>query len=424
MPISKSVIGALRGPVCNFNKRAPEKTRLRSRLENVLLHTGPWLCLALLECMAARTASAQNWQLVWSDEFNGVIGPDWTYEIGNGTYGWGNNEKEYYQPQNATIQNGMLAITAKNESVAGLPYTSARMKTDGHQAWLYGKIVARIKLPAFTGEWPAFWMLGSNFDTVGWPECGEIDIMEQINSDFSTHGSTHWWVNPAPLPQWWTSGSEADWTSSTGVDVTQFHTYSLEWDSQYMKWFVDGVNYSQFYIGGNSGGTNAFNTNQFFLILNMAVGGNWPGFNINNSALPAQMLVDYVRVYQDVKGSSVQANSKTPFFIVVNKASGKSLCLTNGNASNGAPINQFSYNYDDPNQLWAIQPTENGDHFQIVSYVSGRSASIAQNSTGGGAALVDSDYTGYDPSQQFDLLIPAMAGSKFAMPPADWCWTT
>jgi len=162
------------------------------------------------------------------------------------------------------------------------------MKTQGHRSWKYGRIVASIKMPSFTGSWPAFWMLGDNINSVGWPTCGELDIMEQINTDNTVHGSTHWY-----------SGGQADWTSSAGTAVTIFHEYSITWDPNYIKWYIDGNQYSQFYIGGNSGGTTAFNQNNFFIILNEAVGGNWPGFNIDNNAFPATMYVDYVRVYQD-----------------------------------------------------------------------------------------------------------------------------
>ncbi len=234
-------------------------------------------------------AQAQTWQEVWGDEFNGSIGPDWVYDIGRGSSGWGNNELEYYRQENATIENNALVITAKKEAFGGANYTSARLKTQGKKSWHYGKMVARIQMPAFQGSWPGFWMLGDNIGAVGWPQCGEIDIMEQINTIGTVYGSTHWY-----------SGGQADFSGNTGASVTAFHEYSVQWDNQYIKWFVDGIQYNQFFIGNNSGNTNAFNDNYFFLLLNMAVGGNWPGNTINDGALPAKMIVDYVRVYQSV----------------------------------------------------------------------------------------------------------------------------
>ena len=256
---------------------------MRASVGNLLKTAG---CAIFLAAALASPLKAANWQLVWSDEFNGSISGDWSLTNSGG--GFGNNEQQYYLPQNATIENGMLAITAKRESVGGNNYTSAKLSTQGHKSWCHGKIVARMALPAFQGSWPAFWMLGDNIGSVGWPSCGELDIMEQINTAGTVYGSTHWYT-----------GGQADFTQSGNTSVTGFHEYSIEWDSQYIKWFIDGAQYSSFYIGGNAGGTGASNQNNFFVILNLAVGGNWPGFTIDNNAFPAKMLVDYVRVYQD-----------------------------------------------------------------------------------------------------------------------------
>lgn len=125
-------------------------------------------CMAfLLASLASGGALAQDWQLVWSDEFNGAIGPDWVFETGNGSGGWGNNELQYYRRENAGIENNALAITARREDVGGFRYTSARMKTQGRRTFRYGRIEARMKLPSFMGAWPAFWMLGANLPQVG-----------------------------------------------------------------------------------------------------------------------------------------------------------------------------------------------------------------------------------------------------------------
>jgi beta-glucanase (GH16 family) len=235
-------------------------------------------------------ARAQNYQLVWSDEFTSSIGPDWVFETGGG--GWGNNEKQYYQQQNASVSNGNLVITARKESVGGMPYTSARMITRGKKSWTYGKIEARLKTPKGQGLWPAFWMLGDAIGdpTIGWPKCGEIDIMEQINNDATTLGTPHWdnngWIYKP---------------GSTGCSINEYHIYSVTWDASAIKWFVDGVQFHELSILNNVNSTDEFHK-PFFILLNIAVGGNLPGQTIDESRLPAQMLVDYVRVYQATAG--------------------------------------------------------------------------------------------------------------------------
>jgi beta-glucanase (GH16 family) len=244
---------------------------------------------------AASPALCQNWQLVWSDEFTSGIGPDWVFETGTGTNGWGNNELQYYRRENATVANGQLVITAKRESFGGMQYTSARMKTQGRKSWKYGKIEARIAMPSFQGVWPAFWMLGDNITTVGWPACGEIDIMEHVNTGGAVHGTIHWSDN---------NNQYASYGGQTSTTITSFHLYTIEWDASLIKWFVDGVKFHEANIQNGVNGTNEFHNN-FFILLNMAIGGNWPGFTIDNNAFPANMYVDYVRVYQNTAPSGV-----------------------------------------------------------------------------------------------------------------------
>lgn len=247
------------------------------------------LVILLLPIFCIRyQANAQNWQLVWQDEFTNGIGPDWVFETGTGSGGWGNNELQYYRTQNATVQNGQLVITARNESFGGMNYTSARLKTQGRKSWKYGKVEARIAMPAFQGVWPAFWMLGDNIGTAGWPACGEIDVMEHVNAENRTYGTIHWQG---------TNGQYASYGGNTAVGVTAFHIYAIEWTASSIKWFVDGVQFHEASILNSVNGTNEFHNN-FFLILNMAIGGNWPGFTVNNGALPASMYIDYVKVYQ------------------------------------------------------------------------------------------------------------------------------
>ena len=340
-----------------------------------------------------RSSSSPNWNLVWSDEFNGTIGPDWVYDTGGG--GWGNNELEYYQQSNASIVNNALAITAKQQSVGGMNYTSARMKTLGKQSWAFGKMEARISMPAFQGIWPAFWMEGTDItQPAGWPTCGEIDIMEHIDTGTSIAGSTHWSSN----------GSQADFTNSANASsaLNNFHYYKVEWTPSLITWFIDGVQYNQFNIAGGAGNTQAFQ-NQFFFLLNMAVGGNYPGSNVDNSGFPAQMLVDYVRVYQDA-GPTNAANSQQPYFMLVSNATGSCADLVGGNSADGAVVNEYGYNYNSANQRWAFLPTEQGNHFRIQAWDTGKCLSVSGNSTADLAQIVDSTYTPGNAAQQWDLV--------------------
>ena len=150
----------------------------------------PALAGFLMAAASLAPAQTNSWQLVWSDEFNGSIGPNWVFETGAG--GWGNNELQYYRRENATVENGALVITAKRENFGGASYTSARMKTQGLKTFRFGRIEARMKLPSFLGAWPAFWMLGANLPQVGWPASGEIDVMEHVNDENKVYGTIHW----------------------------------------------------------------------------------------------------------------------------------------------------------------------------------------------------------------------------------------
>ncbi|SDF74509.1 family 16 glycosylhydrolase [Chitinophaga filiformis] len=229
--------------------------------------------------------AAKSYQLVWSDEFDGTSlnTNKWGYE--NGNLGV-NNEKQFYQTQNVAVTGGNLVITARKETVQGQPYTSGRLNSNGKFSTQYGRIEARIKLPGVQGLWPAFWMLGNSISTgAGWPACGEIDIMEQVNTSNTVLGTIHWW-----------NTAYTYYSRSTTTSVTDFHVYAIEWDASSIHWFVDGAEYNVANIQNNINGTEEFHA-PFFILLNVAVGGNLPGNNINDAALPASMLVDYVRVY-------------------------------------------------------------------------------------------------------------------------------
>lgn len=246
--------------------------------------------LAGLLMAAAGLAQAQGWQLIWSDEFNGSIGPNWVFETGAG--GWGNHELQYYRRENATIENGALVITAKREDFGGAAYTSARMKTQGLKTFKFGRMEARMKLPAFLGAWPAFWMLGANLPQVGWPASGEIDVMEHINDEQKVYGTIHWLDN---------NNQHAQYSGNLATTVTDWHVYAVEWDTNAIRWYVDGTKYHEANIANGINGTDEFQKD-FFLLLNFAVGGDWPGVNVNTAALPAKMYVDYVRVYAPATG--------------------------------------------------------------------------------------------------------------------------
>ncbi len=243
--------------------------------------------------------STNGWRLVWHDEFNGqtIDRNKWSFDTGGS--GWGNDELEYYtsRPANARIENGYLVIQARSEAHGGRRYTSARLKTQGHFSFTYGRVEARIEIPRGDGMWPAFWLLGSDIPTVSWPACGEIDVMENIGREPNTiHGSLH---GPGY------SGSDAltkAYPSPTGVPFAEgFHLYAVQWSPEEIVWSVDG--YPYFTVSRSdlpSYGKWVFDR-PFFILLNVAVGGMWPGSPTASTGLPQTMLVDFVRVYQRMR---------------------------------------------------------------------------------------------------------------------------
>lgn len=235
----------------------------------------------------------EGMNLVWQDEFDGnTLGGDWTFETGTGGNGWGNNELQYYKEENTRVTDGYLIITAKKESFGGQEYTSSRIITNGKQSFKYGRIDIRAALPKGQGIWPALWMLGSNFGSVGWPACGEIDIMELIGGtgkDNTVYGTAHW-QNGGEYASY---GDH--YTLNSGVFADEFHVFSIVWDASTITWYVDDVAYHTIDITPTE--LSEFQNN-FFFIFNVAVGGNWPGNPDNSTVFPQQMAVDYVRVFQ------------------------------------------------------------------------------------------------------------------------------
>lgn len=241
--------------------------------------------------------SYTNYNLVWNDEFStNTLDPNfWNYETGNGTGGWGNNELEYYTStkKNCFISNGNLIIEARKELIGGFNYSSARITTQNKKFFTFGRIDIRAKLPSDKGIWPALWMLGSNISSVGWPSCGEIDIMELIGTyPNRVYGTMHWKNSSGTNSS---KGTNYDLTS--GNFSQQFHVFSLVWTLDTLKWYVDDQLFLTTTKADVGTATYPFNTNQFF-IFNVAVGGNWPGSPDATSNFPQRMFVDYIRVFQ------------------------------------------------------------------------------------------------------------------------------
>jgi beta-glucanase (GH16 family) len=242
------------------------------------------IVLSLATCWLP--VSAQK--IVWSDEFNYSGLPDsskWGNEVGSVR----NNELQYYTDRdtnNQLVRNGYLELVARRDSSKGFAYTSASINTKGKFSFTYGRMEARMKLPYGQGLWPAFWTLGANIDQVGWPSCGEIDVMEHINSEDKIYGTVHW-----------RKKSNKRSGSSFNLDTAEFHVYALEWTNSHISWFVDDVLFHQLKIRNGRKKTSELHLPQY-LLLNLAVGGNWPGSPGINTVFPATVYVDYVRVYE------------------------------------------------------------------------------------------------------------------------------
>lgn len=277
-----------------------------------LLLTAALLPLSSLCQSAAKQPVRQNGTadsgrratLVWSDEFNGPNGsmPDarkWDVEVNDS--GYGNRELEYYtrRPVNIHQADGNLVITARKESFTGpdgqtRAYTSARIESYGHFHVRYGRIEARIKMPKGQGMWPAFWLLGNDIKSVGWPRCGEIDIVENIGAEPSTvHGSMHGpgYSGAHPLTASYTLPNQARFGDG-------FHVFAVEWEPKQVRFYVDDRLYETQTPENVPAGTHWVFDHPFFIILNLAVGGSWPGNPDATTVFPASMLVDYVRVYR------------------------------------------------------------------------------------------------------------------------------
>jgi beta-glucanase (GH16 family) len=232
--------------------------------------------------------------LKWNEEFTGATldNSSWNYETGGG--GWGNNELENYtnSPKNSFLTKGYLVIEARKETMGANAYTSARLQTKGKKEFTYGRMDIRAKLPKGQGIWPAIWMLGSNISATPWPACGEIDIMELLgHQPAKTYGTMHWGNVGAGSTH---IGSE--YTLGNGSFSDKFHVFTIIRSADKIEWFVDN---QKFFTGNKTDitGDNPFDK-PFFFILNVAVGGNWPGSPDANTSFPQRMIVDYIRVFE------------------------------------------------------------------------------------------------------------------------------
>lgn len=256
--------------------------------------------------VGAASTQAQDWQLVWSDEFDvdGLVDETkWSYQVGGG--GWGNRELQYYteaRSENVRVEDGHLVIEAVNEDFGGNDYTSGRIRTLGQGDWLYGRLEVRAQLPAGLGTWPAIWMLASdsNYGNGGWPDTGEIDIMEAVGYD---PGHTHSAIHTDALNH--TLGNNPSGTMDVPTSANEFHVYALEWTPTRITTFVDGEENMVFNRNGASWERWPFDR-PFHLILNLAVGGTWGGAQgVEPNDFPTELRVDYVRVYEDASGPPV-----------------------------------------------------------------------------------------------------------------------
>ncbi len=286
---------------------APPET-VEARIAFVFINAGFAAGAALVDgvsCGEGGGGREGDWELVWADEFDGTTLDLDTWEplIGTGTLyglpaGWGNNELEYYtdRPENVFVSDGLLHIVAREENFGGQSYTSARLRTLDAQDFVYGRLEARIKLPAGQGMWPAFWMMPSRSVYGGWAASGEIDIVETVGIPTTAHGTLHFGDN-------WPDNSSAGGSLNDGTNyANDFHVFRIDWNPDVIRWYVDDVNYhaetSGTWFSANAPGIVRAPFNQaFHFILNVAVGGNWPGPPNGSTSFPQEMQLDWIRVY-------------------------------------------------------------------------------------------------------------------------------
>jgi beta-glucanase (GH16 family) len=254
-----------------------------------------WLAVILL--IGCGGEERAPWHLVWSDEFDGPAGalPEaskWSFELGGD--GWGNGELEFHTAGNAVLDGaGDLVITARREAKGTRAFTSGRLASRGKLEQAYGRFEARLRLPAGKGLWPAFWLLGADVDRVGWPACGEIDIVEE-------RGAQPWRVSSALHGPGYSAGDAliAPYETADHRPLTDFHRYAVEWTADQLRFFVDDVLYHTEHASRLGPGARWVFDHPFFLILDLAVGGSFGGPPDDSTPFPATLIADYVRVYR------------------------------------------------------------------------------------------------------------------------------
>ena len=245
-----------------------------------------------------------GYDLLFADEFDGteLDESNWTFDIGTGDSGWGNNESQFYTDRNVLVRDGVLTIRARSEDLAGRSYTSSRIKSQGRFDFQYGRVDVRAALPKGQGLWPAIWMLGANFTEVGWPMSGEIDIMELVgNNDQRVYGTAHWNNGGVSAPYSPAMFGKA-FDLESGSFFGEYHVFSLIWTADKLTWLVDDEVYHEMVLD-DSANLAPFRKS-FFLIMNVAVGGNWPGYPDpanDDVVFPQEMIVDYIRIFQPVE---------------------------------------------------------------------------------------------------------------------------
>lgn len=299
------------GGLCATGDRRTGRPKKLSERANPKAARMPGLTVAALVAAAALAVFAaglsfacspsapHGWRPVWSDEFDYEGLPDqtrWSYDTDGNAWDWGNREAQFYtsrEPANAYVSDGVLRITALRQQAGGKEYTSARLRTMGKGDWLYGRIDVRAKLPTGRGAWSAIWMLPTDWEYGGWPDSGEIDIMENVGFDGDTVVSTaHTRLH-----------NHSNGTSFSGklylpTADSEFHVYTLEWDEDEWRSYVDGELYYT-YTREDGGSAQWPFDKRFHLLLNLAVGGTWGGLDgIDEDAFPMTFTIDYVRVYE------------------------------------------------------------------------------------------------------------------------------
>ena len=345
--------------------------------------------------MSVKAYDTTGYTLIWSDEFNGssVDTSKWTpLNLPDNN----NGSLEYYLPQNCTVSGGYLNLTAQNQSYGGKSYTSGCLSSSGKFSFTYGKAVAHIKMPVGQGFLPAFWMIG-NFSS-SWPACGEIDIMENIDGDSWVQATSHWYNN----------GNQQ--TGGTyNLAINSFHDYELEWTPTDMIYRVDGVQYAD--VPTSNSGCFVAPTS-YYIFLNMAVGGGWPGSPNGSTPFPSTMQVDYVRVYQKTAGGGGTVANGT--YKIVNRNSGQAMDASGGGTVNGTQILQWPYGGAN-NQRWNVTSLGN-NQYEITGVQSGLSLDLYGGGTANGTKVELWTYGGGN-NQKFTLT--ATSGGYYRITPAN-----